>query len=84
VREFQVVGFPPPDAAGQGSVFTSEGAGGVGRGEQGVSDDGGLASDGGRRDGLVGVCGSGFVQGQQGAADLISPAPGVGSVGGGR
>ncbi len=36
--KFEVVGFPAVDAAGQGSVFTSDRAGGVSGREQGMPD----------------------------------------------
>jgi len=83
VGEFQVVGFPAVDAAGQRSVFTADRAGGVGRGEQGVPDFRGFRGDQGRVEGGVGVGGGGFVQGEQGLADLLRPAPRPGRVGGG-
>jgi len=78
VGEFEVVGFPSVDAAGQGSVFAAESAGGVGGGEQGVPDFGGFGGDDPRVDGGVGAGGGRFVQGEQRLADLLRPAPGAG------
>jgi hypothetical protein len=80
VREFQVVGFPFLDTAGQGCVFAADRAGGVGRDEQGVPDQGGVGGDGDGIDGLFGVRGRGFELGEQRAGDLVGPAPGVGGV----
>ena len=78
VREFEVVIQAPIEAAGQGSVFAAECTLGVGRGEQGMPDQGGLLGDGVGIHGLVGVPGGGVVQGEQRPGDLIGPAPGGG------
>jgi len=48
-----------------------------------VSDQRGVGGDDVGGDGLVGVGDRGFVQGEQGSADLVGPAPGFGGVGGG-
>jgi len=81
--EFQVVRFPFVDAPGEGSVFAAEGAGGVGRGEEGVPDQHRVFGDGVGIDGLFRVRGRGVMEGKQGTGDLVGPAPGFGGVGGG-
>lgn len=52
--EFEVFGFPAVDAAGQRSVFTSDGGVGVGGREQRVPDLGGFGGDDRRVDGVSG------------------------------
>ena len=59
-------------------MFAAEGAGGVGRGEQGVPDQRGVFGDGVGVDGLFRVRGRGVVQGEQGTATWSAQHQAVG------
>ena len=63
-------------------MFAAEGAGRVGRGERCVPDQHNVFGDG-VGIGLFRVPGRGVMERKQGTGDLVGPAPGVGSVGGG-